>query len=144
IITPQNDEKPFEGSKKFWSFVKHKRKEKIGITSLMKEGKLFTEPADKANILNAQFQSAFSEKSTFTKDQFISSKRMKTKKTLPTIKNITITTEGIDKLLKNLNPNKSPGPDGISPRILKELHSETAPLLQLLFSKSLDTGVVPK
>ncbi|VDI50969.1 Hypothetical predicted protein [Mytilus galloprovincialis] len=68
---------------------------------------------------------------------------MKTKNTSPTMKNITITTEGIDKLLKNLNPNKSPGPDGISPRILKELHSETAPLQQLLFSKSLDTGVVP-
>ncbi|VDI69164.1 Hypothetical predicted protein [Mytilus galloprovincialis] len=66
---------------------------------------------------------------------------MKTKNTSPTMKNITITTEGMDKLLKTLNPNKSPGPDGISPKILKELHSETAPLSYCF--QYLDTGVVP-
>ena len=35
------------------------------------------------------------------------------------------------------------GPDNISPRILKELATDISPLLQLIFQKSLDTGVVP-
>jgi hypothetical protein len=34
---------------------------------------------------------------------------------------ITITSEGIAKLLLNLNPNKAAGPDEIKPRVLKEL-----------------------
>ena len=47
------------------------------------------------------------------------------------------------KLLKDLNPNKAPGPDGISPRLLKELSSELAPAFTVLFRSSLTTGVVP-
>jgi hypothetical protein len=38
---------------------------------------------------------------------------------------------------------EAPGPDNISPRILKELATDISPLLQLIFQKSLDTGVVP-
>jgi hypothetical protein len=39
-----------------------------------------------------------------------------------TMKPFNITTNGITKLLKNLNPYKAQGPDNLSPRILKELH----------------------
>jgi hypothetical protein len=39
---------------------------------------------------------------------------------------ITITCEGIAKLLLNLNPNKAAGPDEIKPRVLKELATEIA------------------
>jgi hypothetical protein len=54
-----------------------------------------------------------------------------------------IVLQQIAKLLKQLNPYKAPGPDSISPRILKELATDISPLLQLIFQKSLDTGVVP-
>jgi hypothetical protein len=37
------------------------------------------------------------------------------------MKPFNITTNGITKLLKNLNPYKAQGPDNLSPRILKEL-----------------------
>jgi hypothetical protein len=37
------------------------------------------------------------------------------------MKPFNITTNGITKLLKNLNPCKGQGPDNLSPRILKEL-----------------------
>jgi hypothetical protein len=33
--------------------------------------------------------------------------------------------------------------DNLSPRILKELAAEISPLLQLIYTKSLDTGEVP-
>jgi hypothetical protein len=40
------------------------------------------------------------------------------------MKPFNITTNGITKLLKNLNPYKAQGPDNLSPRILKELADE--------------------
>jgi hypothetical protein len=58
------------------------------------------------------------------------------------MKRFNITTNGIIKLLKNLNPCKAQGSDYISPIILKELADEISPLLQLIYTKSLDTGEV--
>jgi len=46
---------------------------------------------------------------------------------------ITITVQGVDKLLTGLNPNKAQGPDEISPGLLKELHTELAPILTFIF-----------
>jgi hypothetical protein len=54
------------------------------------------------------------------------------------------TSNSIEKLLKGLNVHKAPGPDKLSPRLLKELRSEIAPLLQLVYQKSLDTSCVPE
>ena len=51
--------------------------------------------------------------------------------------------EGVTKLLSNLNPNKAMGPDGLHPRILKQLANVISPILRLIFQKSIDTGEVP-
>ena len=59
------------------------------------------------------------------------------------IQMIYISIEGVDKLRQGLSPNKASGPDEISPKILKELHHEIAPILTLVFNLSLETGVVP-
>jgi len=57
---------------------------------------------------------------------------------------INITVQGVDKLLRGLNPRKHQGPDEISPRLLQELHTEMAPILTIIFQRSLGTGIVPK
>jgi len=49
----------------------------------------------------------------------------------PPMPPITITVQGVNKLLTGLNPNKAQGPDEISPRLLKELHTEINHILQL-------------
>ena len=41
--------------------------------------------------------------------------------------NIIFTKEGVEKLLKNLDPTKASVPDNISTRILKETATEVAP-----------------
>ena len=46
-------------------------------------------------------------------------------------------------LLKSLNTSKSPGPDGLHPRILKELSDVIALPLKLLLDKTLNDGVIP-
>ncbi|KAK3097784.1 hypothetical protein FSP39_013162 [Pinctada imbricata] len=61
-------------------------------------------------------------------------------KTMPDIK---VGKEGITKLLKGLKVDKAAGPDLIKPILLNELHQELAPILQILFQLSLDTGKLP-
>ena len=56
--------------KRFWTFIKHKRSDGNEIPPLQNGGLLHSDPVEKANILNNQFQSAFSEKSEFTKTAF--------------------------------------------------------------------------
>ena len=57
--------------------------------------------------------------------------------------NIIFTKEGVEKLLKNLDPTKASGPDNISTRILKETATEVAPCLAIILQHSYDTGQVP-
>ena len=45
--------------------------------------------------------------------------------------------------LKDLNPNKSPGPDKIYPRVLKELHEELSVPIACIFNKSFNDNKLP-
>ena len=50
---------------------------------------------------------------------------------------------GILKLLKNLKPDKVSGPDKLKPLLLQELREEIAPILLVIFERSLQTGKLP-
>ena len=56
---------------------------------------------------------------------------------------IKISTQGIDSLLKGLNPYKSPGPDQLKPIVLQTLNKELVPILQVIFQKSIDNAQLP-
>ena len=56
---------------------------------------------------------------------------------------IQISTEGIVKLWKGLEPQRAPGSDCITATILRTCIEQVVPLLQQIFQKSLDTGVLP-
>ena len=56
---------------------------------------------------------------------------------------ITVSEEGVLKLLQQLNPNKASGPDAIPPSTLKELATEIAPIITVIFQRSLDSGKLP-
>jgi hypothetical protein len=57
---------------------------------------------------------------------------------------IQVTTEGVRKLMKNLNPSKASSPDNIPARLLKDYGDIIAPILQIIFQRSLDSGQIPK
>ena len=61
------------------------------------------------------------------------------------MQNITTSVSNVSKQLPKLNPGKAAGPDTISPRILKELHNDKAPILADILNTSLclSEGVVP-
>jgi hypothetical protein len=89
--------------KQFWTYIKHKRKDLAGISSLKMDGKLYCVPVPKSNILNRQFKSAFSEKTSYTIEEFLNSNRMNSTTTQhPNMKSFDITCNGITKLLKRL------------------------------------------
>ena len=105
------------------------------------KGTLHAEPKEKADILNRQFQNAFSTKTTITQEEFDANCKMKGN--FPTMPDICISEAGVNKLLKGLNPHKASGPDSITPRILKELADDISPILTLIFKQSYDTGELP-
>ena len=83
------------------------------------ESTLYTDPKERANILNSQFKSAFSGSDGISDTEF--KQQCKMEGSNPPIEPLNITLKGIDKLLKNLNPFKAAGPDNIKPKVLKEL-----------------------
>ena len=142
IVTPKEDVSCTGTMKKFWSYIKSKKTDYNGISSLKQDGKLITEPKQKANTLNTQFQSVFSEPSTISSSTFTNENYMSDTE-YPTMPDLEITSQGIAKLLLNLDPSKAAGPDELKPRLLKELALEISPILCLIYQKSLDTGEVP-
>ena len=57
-------------SKRFWTYIKHKKTDKNGVSPLKRRGKLETDPVNQANILNDQFKSVFSDSSTINEEEF--------------------------------------------------------------------------
>ena len=57
---------------------------------------------------------------------------------------IHIDEDGVRKLLQKTNPRKATGPDNIPACILKDCCSELAPILTIIFNKSLQEGTVPE
>ena len=61
----------------------------------------------------------------------------------PNIENITISIEGVEKLLNNINIHNASGPDKIPNIFLKTCSNEIYPALANIFQQSLDTGTLP-
>ena len=126
-----------ESSKRFWKYVKNKKQDNIGVAPLKKDGVLYRENREKAEILNHQFQSVFTPDTAGPLPEY-------TGKAYPDIPDIIIQPEGVAKLLHHIKPHKASGPDGLPCRILKELADEIAPVLTIIFNQSLQLGQTPK
>jgi hypothetical protein len=124
---PINEPGQFDSSrakpKILFSYIKNTRSDNSGVAPLKKEGKLITETEEKANILNQQFQSVFTNETDLNIPD-------KGPSPHPQIPSINISETGINKLLANLNPHKAFGPDNINSRVLKELKDQLAPIFK--------------
>ena len=121
--------------KTFFSFFKARRQDTTNIAALKKDNILVTTSVEKADLLNKQFQSAFTKEDANLPDLPDSPYQ--------NISPLTFTTLGIQKLLSDLNCSKATGPDGISPWILKHGAEIIAPIYQVLFTWSLSSSVLP-
>lgn len=115
VITPLEGDDEFTGMKRFWTFIKQMKTDNIGVAPLKEKDVTATSAKGKADILNRQFESVFSQNT----DQ---DTREKDRENIyPNMEDINITQEGVKSLLQKLNPHKAAGPDQLAPRVLKEL-----------------------
>ena len=110
----------------FWSFIKGIRQSTTGVSALNTASGIATTAVEKANALNNKFQSIFTEENHQNLTSF-------EQESSPPMPQINVTTEGVLKLLRELKPQKAPGPDTITPRVLKECASSIAPILHQIY-----------
>ena len=123
-------------TKPFWSSVKSRCQDSTGVAPPKKGITLQSDGTTKAHILLDLFKSAF------TPNDGTPLRKMKGAP-FPTLEQLTIDTNGVAKLLKNLNPAKACGPDEIPNIILKTCADAIAPALTCIYRRSIQMGQLP-
>ena len=123
--------------KSFFSYVNSQIKTREDISNLRREdGSLTTNDQEKSEVLNNFFSSVFVSEGDDPLPDFQASFQTE-------LTNITISDNDMLNILNKLNVSKSPGPDSIHPRLIKELSCELAHPLCLLFNKTMREGIIP-
>ena len=126
--------------KAFFQYVSSKIKRKEPIANLVKEDGTLTEnDLGKAKVLSDFFGSVFTKEDLSNVPDFKHSSEITN-----LLSKISVCDADFVKALKSLKTSKSPGPDGVHPRVLRELANELAFPLRKLFEKSLVEGKLPK
>ena len=123
--------------KTFWRFIKSQKQDTTGISTLQTLTDQVTTPKEIAETLNNQFKSVFTEEDLESIPEMPAS-------LYPSINNIHILPNGVFKVLSELDPYKSPGPDAIYGHLVKQTAAKITLMLTHLFQQSLSTGVVPR
>lgn len=129
-----------ETPKAFWSYVRSKLKTNSGIAPLFEnindKSSIRFDNKEKADILQKQFTSVFTREPDTLLPEF-------QPRTVTRFPDVEITNDVIKKKLENLDVNKPCGPDGIHPRMLKELSNIVVAPLTKILQKSLSEGYTP-
>ena len=124
--------------KALFDYVASKTKQREGIANLVKDdGSLTKNEGEKAQVLSQFFKSVYTCEGDGPVPDFES-------KFSKPIAHIEVSEADMEKALKNIKVNKSPGPDGLHPRILRELSHELAKPFKMLFDKCMAQGKLPK
>ena len=131
-----NQGSDIDNKKNLFKFVKSQRKDQNGIPPFKHQGNTVTDAKTKAGLMNDYFTSVF----TASSGNPIPDKGPSPHSIMS---DITVTSNGVHKLLSNLQSKKATGPDLISARLLKTIAEEITPVFVSLFQQSFDTGIFP-
>jgi hypothetical protein len=126
--------------KKFWSYVQSKTKTCSSIPDLYIDSDkktLTSSDSEKANFLADFFSSVFTEEDDLVMPE------LDINPDIPKLDILNISAETIKKKLDNLKIDKSPGPDNIHPRILRELSKILSEPLSIIYNNSFTNSVCP-
>ena len=132
LLDTSLNEKP----KRFWSYIKSRKRDHMGVPTLKQDENLITTNVDKANLLSENFQHVFT-----TED--LSNIPNMGDSNVPNMSPINFNLNGILKLLKGLNVKKACGPDLIPIRVMKYAAQEIAPVMEVIFNQSFNSGILP-
>ena len=124
----------------FWTYANDRRKMRSRIPPLKRaDGNLTADPAEKAELLQEQYASVFSDPSQVSVEDAVGDISYSG----PTISSIDFSPSAIESALKQLNPFSAGPPDDIPACVLHRCRSALAYPLYLLWKGSYDRGVVP-
>ena len=124
--------------KKFWSYVRQNTTIREAIPALIKPNGMLTDTDDeKAEVLSNFFASVFT-------DEPLGNWEISPPPTASIDDNLELTMNDIREELNQLDTSKSPGPDGIHPRVLFELREFILKPLLIIFQTSWETNKLPE
>ena len=124
--------------KAFYKYINSKKSSRDSIGPLKVNGKLVESDSEIADKLNSFFSSVF------TRDEIDCDLNLQcVKEGIVKLEDIEISPSAVKKKLDKLKPFSAPGPDGLSPYLLKELSNELSLPLSIVFQKSLSENSVP-
>lgn len=126
--------------KSFYSYVRSKQRSKVKVGPICdNNGCIVSDTVESNNTFNKYFASVFTTEDVSNIPETVQI----FDNSLTPLDNIEISEDLVFRKLGDLKLDKSPGPDGIHPKLLFELRNElTAPLTKL-FNLSLSNGIMP-
>lgn len=123
--------------KSFYNYVRNKTCQTRPMISLAKSDGTPISPSETAEQFNTFFASVFTkENEPIPELQPLIAPQNR-------LVSLSISPSEVLKALDNVQTNKAPGPDGIHPQVLKHCRHVIAPLLHIVYNKSLRTGQLP-
>ena len=123
-----------QNHKRFWKYIKAKRFSNTSMKCLIKNGHTFTKTKDILDSLNATFYEAFSQDNNPFSE---TANAGQIDLNFPDMPAIAISCSGVKALIDGLDSSKAPGPDHISPKLLKLIPEEASRCLKIIFESSL-------
>ena len=122
--------------KMFYSYLKSKTSNKSSVGPLKDNDCVVSNDTDMANVLNKFFVSVFTaENNTLPEKENMDIDEK--------LENVVFPVDAISEKIKKLKPDSAFGPDKIGPRVLQATSDVLCSPLSVVFTKSLQEGVVP-